>query len=346
MSFLEKFFKNVIRGRDVDEETVKVKGKPKPKYYGTVAEYPNFSASDDASVLHDTIEHHNVDKDVIISVLVKRNNKQRQKIKVVYEASTDQKLDKDLESVLRSDLEDVTLALLMTPAQFDAYELNRAMRRLGTDEEVLTEILATRTNEEIREIKRVYKEEYEVELEEDIIDDTSGDFTTALLALLKAEKDESDDVKEPLVKKDIEILFNAAEHPDGIDVNVFIDILTSRNHKHLSKTFQKYASEKEVTLPKALDMELKGDIEDCLLDIVKCAWNTPAFFAEKLRKAMEGHGTCEKTLIRVLVSRSEVDLKKIVEEYRDMYGVRLQDSIVNDTEGHYKDVLLGLCGPF
>lgn len=40
--------------------------------------------------------------------------------------------------------------------------------------------------------------------------------------------------------------------------------------------FQQYARLSDVTLPKALDMELKGDIEDCLIDIGK---KTFIFFA-------------------------------------------------------------------
>lgn len=40
------------------------------------------------------------------------------------------------------------------------------------------------------------------------------------------------------------------------------------------------------------------------------------------------HGTCEETLIRVMVSRSEVDLKRILEEYRAMYDVSLQEDIL------------------
>ncbi|XP_071322019.1 annexin A1-like [Trachinotus anak] len=345
MSIFKKFFKNVIHNRDPEDDTVTVKGKPKPKYYGTVTPYPNFNASADASVLQSAIESKGVDEDVIISVLVKRNNEQRQKIKAVYEASTGERLDEDLKGALRSDLEDVSLALLMTPAHFDAYQLRKATKGLGTHEEVLVEILATRSNQEIREIKRVFKEEYGKDLEEVIEDETSGDFTTALLAMLKANKDESTEVDLALSRKDAEMLFEAGENTSGVDVSAFINILTTRSGPQLSKTFQQYACVSDITLPKALDIELRGDIEDCLIDIVKCAWNTPAFFAEKLHLAMKGHGTCENTLTRVLVSRSEIDLKKIVEEYRAMYDISLQEHILRETEEHYQKVLLGLCGP-
>lgn len=345
MSIFKKFFKNVIHDRDPDDDTVTVKGKPKPKFYGTVAPYPNFNASSDASVLQNAIESKGVDEDVIIAILVKRSNEQRQKIKVVYEASSGDRLDTALKSALRSDLEDVSLALLMTPAHFDAYQFRKATKGLGTDEDVLVEILATRSNREIQEIKRVFKEEYNEDLEEVIKDETSGDFTTALMAMLKGSKAETTEVDIALARKDAEILFEAGENTSGANVSAFIDIMTTRSGPQLCKTFQQYACVSDVTLPKALDMELKGDIEDCLTDIVKCAWNTPAFFAEKLHLAMKGHGTCEDTLIRVLVSRSEVDLKRIVEEYRAMYDVSLQEAILQDTKGHYQDVLLGLCGP-
>lgn len=346
MSLFKKFFKNIIHDRDRDDDTVTVKGKPKPKYYGTVTPYPNFNASSDASVLQSAIEARGVDEDVIISVLVKRNNEQRQKIKVVYEASKGERLAEDLKDALRSDLEDVSLALLMTPAQFDAFQLRRATKGLGTDEEILVEILATRSNQEICEIKRVFKEEYGEELEEVIVSETSDDFTTALLAMMKANKSESMEVDMALAQKDAEVLFESGENTDGVDVSAFINILTTRSGPQLSKTFEKYASVSDVTLPKALELELSGDIEDCLIDIVKCSWNKPAFFAEKLHLAMKGHGTCEETLIRVLVSRSEIDLQKILEQYRAMYNRSVQEDILEDTDGHYQQVLLGICGPY
>ncbi|XP_054613092.1 annexin A1-like [Dunckerocampus dactyliophorus] len=345
MSIFRKFYQNIIHDRDPEKDTIKLRGKVTPVFYGTVAPYPNFNASQDASVLQSAIESKGVDEDVIISVLVKRNNEQRQKIKAVYEASTGQSLSRALKSALRSDLEDISLALLMNPAHFDAHLLRDATKGLGTDEDVLVEVLATRTNEQIRELTKAFKADYNKDLADVIKDETSGDFTTALLAMLKAHKDENTKVDMDQAQKDATILFEAGENTKGVDVSTFIDILTTRSGPQLSKTFQRYACVSDMTLPKALNMELRGDIEDCLIDIVKCAWSTPAFFAEKLHRAMKGHGTCEDTLIRVLVSRSEIDLKKILEEYRAMYDTTLQEDILKDTKKHFENILLGLCGP-
>ncbi|XP_028458290.1 annexin A1 [Perca flavescens] len=345
MAFFKKFFSHVIPQKDPDKSTIPVKDKPKPPYYGTVTPYPKFDATSDASTLQSAIKSKKVDKDVIFAVLVKRSNEQRQKIKAVYEASTGQSLDKALQSALHSHLEDLALALISTPAHFDAYLFRKATKGLGTREHILVEILATRTNQEIRDLKRVYKEVYKTELEEVIKSETSGDFTAALLAMLKATKDESTEINNDLAKRDSEILFEAGEKIKGTNVSAFIEILTTRSAPQLCKTFQQYATVSDITLPKALQLELKGDIEDCLIDIVKCSWNTSAFFAEKLHHAMKGLGTNEDALIRVLVSRSEVDLKKIVQEYKAMYGVSLQEAIRRDTKEHFESALLALCGP-
>ncbi|XP_068608799.1 annexin A1-like [Brachionichthys hirsutus] len=348
MAFFKKLVNNIRRrddDDDDDDDTVTVRGEKKPKYYGTVVPYPNFNASRDSSVLQDAIKSKDVDEDVIISVLAMRSNEQRQKIQVVYEASTGESLHEALKSSLSSDLEDVSLALLMTPALFDAHLLRKATKHFGTDEKVLVEVLATRTNEQIEEIKKVFKEEYKKDLEEVIKDETSGDFTAALLAMLKATRPASTGVDKDLAKKDAETLYNAGENTSGTDVCAFIDILTTRSGPQLSKTFQHYKVISDNSLPVALSLELQGDIEDCLTDMVKSSWSPPAFFAERLHDAMKGHGTCEETLIRVLVSRSEVDLKKILQQYRLMYDKSVQEDIVNDTKGHYRNILIALCGP-
>uniref|UniRef100_A0A3Q2SPF3 Annexin n=1 Tax=Fundulus heteroclitus TaxID=8078 RepID=A0A3Q2SPF3_FUNHE len=321
MSLFKKFFKGIVHHRDPDTGDT-VKEKPKPKYYGTIIPYPNFNASSDASVLQSAIESKGVDEDVIIAVLVKRSNEQRQKIKAVYEASSGKNLDKALKSALRSHLEDVTLALLMPPAQFDAYLLRKATKGVGTDEDVLVEILATRSYGELQEIKRAFKQEYKKDLEEVIKGETNGDFTKALLAMLNTKRDESTEVDMELAKKDAKVK-------------------VMKTNSESLKLLPPHPTKKK-TKKKKLNFML---VFVTFRMHVKCAWNTPAFFAEKLHRAMKGQGTCEETLIRILVSRSEVDLQKIVEQYRAMFEKTIHEDIVNDTSGHFQKVLLGLCGP-
>ena len=45
----------------------------------------------------------------------------------------------------------------MSPAHFDAMNLNKAIKGLGTDEQVLTEIICTRSNQQLKDIKVAYK---------------------------------------------------------------------------------------------------------------------------------------------------------------------------------------------
>nr|XP_043882122.1 annexin A1a isoform X1 [Solea senegalensis] len=333
---------------------------------GTVRPAPNFSPSADVAALEKAINVKGVDEKTIIDVLVKRSNQQRQQIKQAYQQTTGKPLDSALKSALKGDLEDVVLALLKTPAQYDAQQLKLAMKGLGTEEDTLIEVLASRTNREIEEIKKVYKEDYKKELEDDIRSDTGGDFRAALLALCKAVRTEG--VVEQLVDSDARALYEAGEGRKGKDCSAFIEILTTRSAPHLCRVFERYSKYSKVDVAKAIDMEMKGDIENCLTALgkdtdiklidtsvhtfklthlnsglsVKCIGNRPAFFAEKLSVAVKGKK--KNILTRIMVSRSEIDLKLIKDEYKKNYGKTLYKDILDDTKGDYERILLALCG--
>ena len=68
-----------------------------------------------------------------------------------------QDLVDDLKSELSGDFEKTVLALMMTPGEYLASEVKRAIKGLGTDEAVLVEVLCTRTNEEMTALKEAYK---------------------------------------------------------------------------------------------------------------------------------------------------------------------------------------------
>lgn len=51
------------------------------------------------------------------------------------------------------------------------------------------------------------------------------------------------------------------------------------------------------------------------------------FFARRLNRAVKGVGTDERTLIRIIVSRSEIDLAAIKNEYDRLFQRTLMDEI-------------------
>ncbi|KAF1389778.1 hypothetical protein PFLUV_G00077070 [Perca fluviatilis] len=285
MSFIQAFLQQTVYMGMPDDSAL-------PRE-GTVTPAVNFSASGDAAVLDKAIKAKGVDENTIIEILVKRSNEQRQRIKDAYQQASGKPLDVALKSALSGDLEDMVLALLKTPAHYDAQQLKAAMKGLGTDEEVLIEILASRTNREILDIKKAYKEDYKKDLESDIKSDTGGDFRTALLELCKT--------------------------------------LSPLTCGPLIAVFERYSKYSKVDVSKAIDLEMKGDIESCLTAVVKCAGSRPAFFAEKLYLSMKGKGTRKHTLTRIMVSRSEVDLKRIKDEYKKAYGKTLYQDILDRT---------------
>uniref|UniRef100_A0A4W5KNN5 Annexin n=1 Tax=Hucho hucho TaxID=62062 RepID=A0A4W5KNN5_9TELE len=320
MSFIAAFFKQIFYLGQPDDSTLTSQG--------TVTPDPNFNVDGDVLILDKAIKAKGVDENTIIDVLVRRSNAQRQQIKATYENAKGKPLETALKSALKGDLEDVVLALLKTPAQYDAQQLKLAMKGLDTDEDTLVEILASRTNKEIREIKKVYKGENKKELEDDIKSDTGADFRNALLALCKATRSEDTMVNQELADSDARALYEAGEKRKGTDCSVFIDILTSRSAPQLRQTFERYSKYSKVDVAKAIDLELNGDIENCLTAVVKCAGSKPAFFAEKLNFAMKGKGTRTNILTRVMVSRSEVDLARIKQEYKKTFGKTLSQEIL------------------
>ena len=63
-----------------------------------------------------------------------------------------------------------------------------------------------------------------------------------------------------------------------------------------------------------------------------------------LRKSMKGVGTDDSRLIRVIVTRTEIDMHYIKITYYKKYGKPLTHAVKSDTSGHYKDLLLNLLG--
>ncbi|CAG5905318.1 unnamed protein product [Menidia menidia] len=313
-------------------------------YRGSIKDYPGADPLRDVEVLRKAMKGFGTDENAIIELLGSRSNKQRVPLVAAYKTTYGKDLFHDLKSELTGNFEDLVLSMLKTPSHLDASEAREAIKGAGTDEACLIEILSSRSNAEIQEINRIYKNEYGKKLEDAIISDTSGHFRRLLVSLCQGNRDERETVDIAMAKQDAQKLYAAGENKVGTDESQFNAILCARSKPHLRAVFQEYQQMCGREIEKSICREMSGNVESGMVAVVKCIKNTPAYFAERLNKAMKGAGTKDRTLIRIMVSRSEVDMLDIRQEYLKAYGKSLYTHISGDTSGDYKKLLLKLCG--
>ncbi|XP_026074877.1 annexin A4 [Carassius auratus] len=311
---------------------------------GTVTEASGFNPEEDAQKLYNAMKGNGTNEATIIEILAHRTIAQRQKIKESFKQSVGKELVDCLKSELSGNFEQVVVGLMMPAPVYDAYELRNAIKGAGTEEACLIDILASRTNAEVKEIIATYKKEYGKSLDEDVSGDTSGMFQRVLVSLLTAGRDQSTKVDEAQAVQDAKDIYEAGEARWGTDEVKFLTVLCVRNRNHLLRVFQEYQKISGRDIEDSIKREMSGCLEDVFLAIVKCLKNKPAFFAERLYKSMKGLGTTDSVVIRIMVARAEIDMLDIKAEFLKMYGKTLHSFIKGDTSGDYSKILLELCG--
>lgn len=168
---------------------------------------------------------------------------------------------------------------------------------------------------------------YYQNLESDLKGDTGGHFKRLMVSLCSAGRDESMTTNSQAASADAQALLRAGELRVGTDESTFNMILCQRNYAQLRLIFDEYQRLTGHDIEKAIKNEFSGDIEEGLLAVVRSIKNQPAFFAKRLNKSMKGLGTNDRDLIRLVVTRSEIDMGDIKREYQSKYGESLADAI-------------------
>ncbi|XP_059352984.1 annexin B10-like isoform X1 [Daphnia carinata] len=325
----------------------------------TVLPAADFDPVADAHALRAAMKGFGTDEQAIIDILCKRSNAQRQAITEAYKKefgrveegsnkNPRQDLIADLKSELGGNFENVIIGLMLPTDEYCAKQLHKAMKGIGTNEDVLVEILCSRPYDEIVQIAAAYEKLYGSTLEADVQGDTSGPFQRLLVMALQGLRDNYayDPVK---AEEQAQILYNAGEGTVGTDENAFVEILGHAGQRHAYLIFQEYKKISGKTIEQAMESEMSGELLHGLLAMVKTVHNRPAYFAERLEVAMKGLGTDDDALIRIIVSRCEIDLANIKFEYERINGRTLLSAVkseeeAGETSGDYRNALLALIG--
>uniref|UniRef100_A0A6Q2XDL5 Annexin n=1 Tax=Esox lucius TaxID=8010 RepID=A0A6Q2XDL5_ESOLU len=303
---------------------------------GTIKDKAGFKATEDVLALQKAIDGLGTTEKTLVDILTGRSNFQRQLICKAYFETTGRNLVDDLKGDTHGDFEDLLVALVTPPALYDFHEVKKATKGAGTIEDTLTEIFASRSNQQMKALSDAYLAETGRSMIHDLKTEVSGDYGKTILILAEGKRDESKTVDPVKAKADAKALYEAGEKKWGTDESKFIDILCSRSVPQLRQTLVEYKALSKKTLQESIESEMSGDLEDLLVAIVKCVKSVPAYMAERLYKSMKGVGTTESTLTRIMVSRSEIDMLDVRAEYKKLFGCSLYSAIkVSDHEKRF-----------
>ncbi|XP_062320912.1 annexin A2-like isoform X1 [Osmerus eperlanus] len=316
---------------------------------GTVRPFPNFTAGKDARELHTALESKVADVNTLVRILTNRNNAQRQSIACAYHKLTQklvsstsaplQDLSLALKKALSGGLEDLMLGLMMTPAQFDAHRLRQTMEGLGTDEEGLLEVLCTKSPQQLRDITVAYKQEFDRYLENDLISETSKEFTKLVLAILKKEETNVKGfINYQLIDQDTKTL-NAAISGKKTDPAPWIQVLTTRDSVHLNRVFSRLEDLRKERVEKMVQTHFSGDVKIGFRILVCCIQSIPAYLAQRLQSNIKKG----RAMQWILISHSEDDLLCVRMEFRRLTNNSLYSTLQKEYKGELQQALLALC---
>ncbi|KFB52658.1 AGAP003722-PA-like protein [Anopheles sinensis] len=295
----------------------------------TVVPAEEFDASADANALRAAMKGFGTDEQAIIDILCARSNAQRQQIMEQYTSELGRDLIDDLKSELGGKFEDVIVGLMMTPEKYLCKQMHKAMDGIGTDEDTLIEVLAPQTNEEVKKIVDCYEEMYGRPLAEHLCSETSGSFRRLLTMIIVGARDPQGTVDPDLAVEQANQLYNAGEGKLGTDEEVFYKLLAHCSFDQLEIVFDEYKKLSGQTIEQAMKHELSDGT---------------TFLRQTTPQGYGWAGTDDAKLIRIIISRSEIDLQNVKDEYEQMYNKTLLSAVRNECSGDYKRALCALIG--
>lgn len=297
-----------------------------------------------AEELRKAMEGFGTNEELLIRTVTAHKTQDRLKIKKAYQEKYNKDLIEDLKSELSGKFEDAMIALFKDPIEYDAECLNNSLKGAGTDEDCLIEILASRPSWLLEKIKTKYKEIYNKELEDDVKNDCSGDFQKILIGLLNCKRSYSKEVNKEQCETLVKQMHEAKEENWLIDneQDFFYKYIMLSSPKELSQVSRIYYKIYGTTILDGIDKKYNGNAKELLNAILYSQISPSEYFAKKIKKAIEGFGTDNKTLIRILVTRCEVDMNIIKRYYKQLFNKDMIEDIKNDISGDYQKLMIEL----
>jgi len=286
-----------------------------------------------ADALREAMKGWGTDEDRLIGVIAPLTNEEMQVVRACYNEKFSRCLITDIKSECSGDFEDDLVALIRYVPEFEAMVLRKAMKGMGTDEEILVEMICTRSDEQLAKIKSEYQRKFDRNLVADVESETKGKFKACLSNVLQGNRV---DVGEGEIDDAVAELYAAGEGKWGTDESKFVKLLSGYKPCCNNKIYHAYAAKHGRALDDVISSEMGGDLKDALKALV-----TPpeVYFSKKLYKSMKGVGTDDETLIRLIATLKEWNFNNVNDRFVTDYKQSVSRFVDDDCKGDYKKLL-------
>ena len=292
---------------------------------------------------HDAIfNKKKINEDSLISILSTTSNLDRQIIRLFYRKKYSSPIQTDIQMQLSSDLRDLVLDMFDLPYEYDARELHKALTSLKTDVKTINEIIITRPRSHLILVQKIYKKFYNVALKNDVQNLSDEKYSEFIMAILASQRpmnqtieiNQGYNIAKDLVKNGIKQY--------GTNVKLFKEVFIDKSRSDLIIISRAFYDLYKKNLYDTIDKEVSGKNKTLIKDIMFGIITPAQWFAKKAYKAMKGPGTDDDTLIRVIVSRSEIDMEQIRDYYFREWNTDLRNDIYGYFSGTYGKILMNL----
>ena len=283
-------------------------------------------------------------KDTLIHLVIGKNQRDRLSIRDTYKEIFGKELIEDVNKELSGNFRRVIVDLFRSPEERDAYYLYKSMKRMGTNDETLIEILCSRSNHDVFKINEKFKSIYNTELEKMVYSETSGDIQKLLISIVQCKRSENANPNDEECKKLAKELYNGGVGKISADSETFYKVFALSSPPELLSINSFYQELASKSLKSAVEKDFSGNMKTALITILESTISPSDYYASRIYKAVKGLGTNDKMLIRNIVLNEGSNMKEIRESYKNLYSKDMLDDIKGDTSGDYQKILLLIAG--
>lgn len=280
--------------------------------------------------------------DMLFDFLIRSNNYERQIIAEEYRIKYNKTVFEEINNLISDkDTKNIVSLMFYSYYELDARALHKAFKEKKKDEKAIVEIFASRPHWFLQIVDEEYNRIYGISLKGDLEKEKKSDFKAFLQCMLSTPRNTNNKIKTQKQAIDAaeEIIKNGLKKY-GSDVELFKKLFVKASREDLIQISREFRNKdkKKRNLYDAVDDACPKGTRELLKAIIYAVVIPSHYFAHLLKKSIEGFGTDEETLNRVLVTRHEVDMEFIRNYYKVETKRELIDDIKGDTSGTYEKI--------